>query len=97
MRCCFRSSLLIQVIGVKDQRLSACVKHSAVGLLGLARAGDVIHFRNVEIPRTHQVPDVAIMREEFVLLVERYFAVVKQTIEIVDFGIQSLGTRGILS
>jgi len=54
-----------------------------------------MYLGNVEIPGSHQFPDVAIMREKIILLVERYLSIVQQLVEIADLGIQSVGTHDI--
>jgi len=45
--------------------------------------------------RIHQISDVAVVRQRLVLLIERCFAILKQTIQVTDFGVQRLGTRGV--
>jgi hypothetical protein len=35
------------------------------------------------------------VRQRLVLLIERCFAILKQTIQVTDFGVQRFGTRGV--
>src|SRR6202451_3263865 len=62
--CLLRFRLLVEIISIEDQRLSPCVEDAPIGFFGLAGAGDVIDFRNVEISSTHQVANVTVVSEE---------------------------------
>src|SRR5882762_3479995 len=78
------ASLLIEVVGVKDERLPFRIKHAAVGLLGFSRALHVIDLRDVEIARAHQVTNVAVVSQQLLLLIERGFTIMEQMSEIAD-------------
>ena len=58
-----QTRFLIQIVRVKDQRLSFGVEHAAVGLLRLSVSCDVMNFGNIQIARAHQLANVAIMVE----------------------------------
>ena len=85
------TSLLVQIVGVKDQRFPFRVEHAAVGFPRLSGTLDVIHFRNVEISGPHQVTDVAVVGQQLLLLVERGFTIVEQTSEITDLCLKRSG------
>ena len=69
--CPFDFRLLIEIVGVKDQRLSSRIEDSAIRLLGFAGPRHVIYFRDVKIAGTHQFPNIAIMGEKFIALPKR--------------------------
>jgi hypothetical protein len=94
-RAIVHAVLPVQIVRLKDQRLSLRIEHAAVRLL-CAVAHHVIDFRDVEIPCPHEFPDVAIMCQEFVLLVERRFTVVKQAREFGNLRLRCLGASCIL-
>ena len=62
-------SLLIQVIGIEDQRFPLRVEHAPVRFLRRSGTGHVVHFRDIQIPRTHKFPNVTVVREQFLLLI----------------------------
>ena len=70
------------------------VKDATEGCLCLDHIwGEFMYLGNVDIPRSHQFPDVSIVSEKLILLVERYLSIVQQLVEIADFGIPSFGTQ----
>jgi hypothetical protein len=48
--CVLHLWFLIQIIGIEDQRFSFGEEHTAIRLLGLSSAGNVVNFSDVEIP-----------------------------------------------
>src|SRR5271154_4076841 len=62
--------LLIQIIGIKDEGLSARVEDAAVGLLRFPVAGNIVNLSNVQIARPHQLSNITIVREQLILLLE---------------------------
>src|SRR6267143_2125668 len=87
------SSLLVQVVCVENQGLSLCIEDPPIRFLRLPVTGDVIHLGNIKVPRSHQVPDVAIVGEQFLLLTQRLFLVAKLTVEIPDLSFKTLSSR----
>src|ERR1700683_5463371 len=81
------SGLLVQVIGVEEQRFALGVEDAPARLLCRAVASHVIDFGDVEVPRTHQVTNVSIVGQKVVLLVDRLLAVAKLTVQIHDLGL----------
>jgi hypothetical protein len=95
-RASFCLGLLVEIVGVKDQRLPFGEEHPAVWLFRLPVTSDIVHFRDIEIAATHQFADVAIMREKLLLLIECTLAVVQQTSQVRDFGFERGGLLLIL-
>lgn len=83
----FDFRLLIEIVRVKDQRLAPRIEHSTVRLLGLARTGHVVDFRNVKIARTDYIPNIAIMGEKFIALLNGCLLLLKLLGEVVDLGL----------
>src|SRR5580698_164397 len=67
--CIRESRLMVEIVGVEDQGSSLSVENAPAGLLGGPVPSNVIHFRDVKVARPHQVANIAIVREQFVLLV----------------------------
>ncbi len=74
----FCVDLLVEIVGVEDQRLPFGEKHPAVWPFRLPVASDVVDFSDVEIAGTHQFADVAIIREKFPRFVQCTITVVQQ-------------------
>src|SRR5215471_13932145 len=53
--------LLIQVVGVKDERLPFRVKHPAVRLSRGTMVVNIVHFGDVEITGAHEFPDISVV------------------------------------
>src|SRR5258708_37873030 len=64
------SRLAIEVEGVKHERLALRVKDAAVGLARAAAAVDIVDIGDIELPRAHQLADIAVGREELLLTPE---------------------------
>ena len=75
--CTFQFGLLIQIVGIENQRLAPRIENPAIRLLGFARAGHVIDFRNIEIAGAHQFADIAVMAQEFIVLFESSLLLLK--------------------
>src|SRR5215470_2365266 len=91
-----QSRLAVKIIGVEDQLFPAGVEDSAVGLAGFPFAVHVVHFRNIKVTSSHQLPDVAVPLEQFLLLcyfpllpIEILFSVPNELCQFADLGIES--------
>src|SRR5580693_10586926 len=75
----FQFGLLIQIVGIENQRLVSGIKDTTVRLPGFAGPGDVIDFRDIEIARTHYLAYVPVMAQEFIALLEGRLSLLKLT------------------
>ena len=83
----FDFGLLVEIVRVKDQRLAARIEDSAVRLLGFARTGHVVDFRDIKIAGADYIPDIAIMGEKFIALLNRCLLLLKLLREAVGLGL----------
>ena len=90
-------SLLIQIIGVEDQRLSPRIKHPAVGLLGRPGFADIVHLSDIEIAGAHELANIPVVGEQFLLLVNCDFLLMQLLGERTDFGFERVGAGYVLS
>src|SRR5580700_1898297 len=90
------ASLLIEIVGVEDERLSLGVEDTAVGFLRNPVASHVINLSDIEVPRPHQFSDVAVMGEQVLLFAEALLAVAKLRMKVVDLSCQALRMRLLL-
>ena len=93
----FSSDLLVEIIGIENQRLAPGIENATVRLFGFAGAGHVIDFRDVQIAGAHQFADIPVVGQEFISLFECSLLLLKLTGEIADLGLRCLGTGSILS
>src|SRR5215813_6451111 len=63
-----QSRLTVQIIGVKDQLFPTGIKDPAVGLAGFPLAVHVVHFRDIKVTSSHQLPNVTVPVEQYLLL-----------------------------
>src|SRR6266849_3466605 len=56
--------LLVEVIGIKDERLPFRVENAAIGFLGLTGAGDDVDFCDVAIACSHEFANVTILETQ---------------------------------
>src|SRR5712691_1714092 len=52
---------LVQIVGVKDERLPFRVEHATERLLSFSSSGNVVDFCDVEIAGSHEFADIAIL------------------------------------
>src|ERR1700721_800611 len=69
----FDSNLLIQNVSVKNQRLPFRIENAAIWFLRRSITRDVVYLRDVQVSRSHQIPNVAVVGKKFFLLVNRLF------------------------
>src|SRR5262245_25534529 len=62
------SRLLIEIVGIKDQRFPLGVEDAAVRLLGLSVPLDIVDLCHIEIARAHQVSNVSVVGQKLLLL-----------------------------
>src|ERR1700716_161644 len=67
---------LVQIVGVKNERLPFCVEHATVRLLRFSSSGNVVDFCDVEIAGSHEFADITILGQKLVLLIKSSVAVV---------------------
>src|ERR1700756_973385 len=82
----FDFGLLIEIVRIKDQRLAARIEDSAIRLLGFTRASHVVDFRDVKVAGADDVPDIAIMGEELIALLNGCLLLLKLLGEFIDLG-----------
>ena len=70
--------LLVEVVSIENQRLSLGIEDPAIGFLGCSIRTDIVDLRYIKVPGSHQIPDVAVVAEEFLLLINGLFAVAQQ-------------------
>ena len=79
--------LLIQVIGIKDEGFPFRMEHTAVRFLRRSIPSHVVDLSNIQIARAHQIPDVAVVGQQFVLFANSLFLVAKLTMKIPNLGL----------
>src|SRR5208283_2889953 len=91
--CVLETWVAVEVIGIENQRFRFCVENASISLLRCCVFRNIKHFGYIEVPRSHQFPNVSIMGEKFLLLVDGRITVSKQLRELPDLSLQCLGPR----
>src|SRR5260370_17518242 len=91
------SRLLVQIVGVKNQRFALRIEDAPIRLIRFAGSRHIVDLYNVEVPRSHQIPNVPVMfqklalvRNRRALLVNRPFSLVNLIRQIADLSLQRL-------
>src|SRR6266850_3271917 len=79
-----KPSLLVEIIRVEDQRLSFGIEDPAIRFLRLPIPSNVIDLGNIKVPRPHQVADIPVVGEQFLLLAKLQFSIAKLAMELPD-------------
>src|ERR1700720_1766133 len=87
------SNLLIQIVSVKDQRLPFRIENAAIWFLRRSITRDVVYLRDVQVSRSHQIPNVAVVGKKFVLLVNRLFPIAKLARKVSDLRFEARVTH----
>ena len=82
----FQFGLLIQIVGIENQRLAPGIENTAIRLLGFAGASHVIDFRDVQVAGAHEFADIPVVAQEFIALFEGSLLLLKLTGKVVDLG-----------
>jgi hypothetical protein len=90
------AGLLIQVIGIKDEGFPFRMKHAATRFLRRPITRYVVDLCDIEIARSHQIADIAVVGKQFVLLANGLFPVAKLTMKIPNLSFKAVGKRLIL-
>src|ERR1700722_11490138 len=61
--CVLDPGVLVQIVSIKDERLSFGEKDPSGGFPSVSVTRDVINFRNVQVSRTDEISDVAVFRK----------------------------------
>src|SRR5712664_905559 len=88
--------LLVEIIRVENERLSFGVEDPAIRFLRLPVPGNVIDLGNIEVPGSHQVADIPVVGEQFLLSAKLLFLIAKLAMKIPDLRLQTVGFRLIL-
>jgi hypothetical protein len=65
--CVLEARTLVQIVSVEDEQLSLGVENASGSLPRVAVSRYVINFRNVQVARSDQFPDVAVFRQQIPL------------------------------
>jgi hypothetical protein len=76
--------LPIQIVGVKNQPLPACIENPAVGLGCFSIARNIVNFRELQIARSDQLLDVLVMLKQIPVLCDLIFLLFEFTFAITD-------------
>src|SRR5581483_11044063 len=86
--CVLHLSLLVEVVGVKDEGLPFRVEHAAIRLLSFTGTGYIVDFRYVEIAGSHEFANVAVLCQQLILLIQCGIAIMESLSQLLNFGRQ---------
>src|SRR5260370_42411739 len=88
------SRLLVQIVGVKNQRFALRIEHAPIRLIRFAGSRHIVDLYTVQLPRSHQIPNVPVMfqklalvRNRRALLVNRPFSLLKLILQLPHLGL----------
>src|SRR6266850_3759857 len=91
-----KPSLLVEIVRVENEGLSFGVEDAAIRFLRLSIPRNIIDLGNVKVPGSHQVANIPVVGEQFLLFAKLLFSVAKLAMKIPDLRLQTVGARLIL-
>jgi hypothetical protein len=88
--------LLVEIIGVENQRLSFGVEDPAIRFLRLPVTRNVIDLGNIKVPSPHEFADIPVVGKQFLLIANLLLQVAELTMELSDLHRQTFGARLLL-
>src|SRR5712664_1363120 len=91
-----KPGLLVEIVRIENERLSFGVEDSPIRFLRLPIARNVIDLGNVKVPSSHQLADIPVVGEQFLLFAKLLLLISKLTMKLPDLSFETLGARLIL-
>src|SRR5258708_5841926 len=85
--------LLVKIVRIKDQRLSFGVEDPTIGLLRLTVARNVIDLGDVKVTSAHELADIPVVGQQFLLFAKLLLLVAKLTMQLPDLSRETVSAR----
>ena len=83
--CALDARLLIEIVGIKDERFPTGIEDPPKGFLRISGLCDVVDLSDIEIARAHQFSDVAVVIQQLLLAGDFLIALALRCRKLVNF------------